>query len=142
MRLYPKKLRNIEDLEQERARLLKEKKRLDKEDILSLDGILGKNDAGEGKEGAGFDISSLISMLPIANPIVGQVLKMVTNKFAGGGERSDESKERPNKKSGKNIFKSLAVEVIGGYLKWKAVELSYKGIRRIIKNRRKDKGEN
>ena len=46
MRLYPKKLRNLESLEQEKKKLLREKDELDKEEFLSLGGILGKNKPG------------------------------------------------------------------------------------------------
>ena len=43
------------------------------------------------------------------------------------------------RKKGRNPLKVVAVEFIGGYLKWKAIELSYKGIRYLIKKRREKK---
>jgi len=137
MSLYPKKLRSIEDLERERKLLQKECKRIEDEGFLSLDGILG----GKGKGAS--DAGSLIDLLPIPNPLVAMLLKVVQRKFAAksGAAKSERAEESKQKKKGKSPLKSVAKEVIGGYLKWKAIELSYKGIMHLVKKRRDKKAE-
>ncbi|MCF8451063.1 MAG: hypothetical protein K9G49_14415, partial [Taibaiella sp.] len=42
-------------------------------------------------------------------------------------------------KKGGNMLGTAAREVIGGYLKWKAIELSYKGVTLIIRKQKKKK---
>ncbi len=140
MRLYPKKLRGIEDLERERKLLLKESRRMDDEGVLSMDGVLGKKKKdGEEKEGGG----SLIDLLPVSNPVVNLLVKFIQRKlaqkanapkqqFASAGEATVKRK---------HPLKAFAIEFIGGYLKWKAIELSYKGIRVLIKRHKEKKAD-
>jgi len=135
MRLYPKKLRNIEDLERERKLLLKESRRLEKEDFLSLESILGKNKA-QGK-GAADNEGSLLDFLPVSNPLVSQVIKWILRRISAKNDKpKEEKKDSKEKKQEKNILASIAKEFVGGYLKWKAIELACKGIKRFIKSRR------
>ena len=137
MRLYPKRLRDKQSLEREKKILLKEKKELDKEDFLSLEGILNKTGMG-GEGGEGGSILDLLSGAGIP-------LKMLVNIAQGiftkkeKEPRKEKSKERTAERSGKSVLGVVAREFIGGYLKWKAIELSYKGIRLIIKARREKK---
>ena len=114
MKLYPKNLRNVKDLEKEKARLLKKKQKLDQEEVIPGLGII----TGSGKDGKSDKgiIISRISKKADANQSV---------------EQPDEPQEK-----GRSIPKRLAIEFIGGYLKWKAIELSYKGIRYYIKKRK------
>ncbi len=135
MRLYQKKLRSVEDLERERKLLQKEVQRIEEEGFLSVDGVLGS----KGKGGGG--IESLIDILPISNPMVAMLLKLVQRKFAAKAEGSkyEPTKESYPQKKGKSPIKSIAIEFIGGYLKWKAIELSYKGIRHLMKKRKEKK---
>ena len=149
MKLYPRKLRNIEDLEREKKLLLREQRQLEEEDILSLDGIFGKKGAIEEAKDGG-SILNLLNFLPVSNPFVDIVIKAAHGWFskkseatpktarqsASDGERGNEG---VNKKKGKTPLRAIAVEVIGGYLKWKAIELSFKGIRHILKTRREHK---
>jgi len=132
MSLYPKKLRNIEDLERERKLLQKERKRIEEEGFLSMDGIFSSN----GKETS--NLGSLIDLLPISNPLVTMLLKMVQQKFTSKNDSTDAGPERKGtkEKKDKSPLKSVAKEVIGSYLKWKAIELSYKGIRHLLKKRK------
>ncbi len=135
MRLYPKKLRNIEDLEQEKKLLRKESSNLDIDTVLSFDGILGKKKKGKETNGD----SSLLDFLPVSNPLVSLLVKFVQQKLAKGGNnpKATYTPQAEQKKQGKNPIKSIAIEFIGGYLKWKAIELSYKGLRHLIKKRKK-----
>jgi len=138
MRLYPKRLRNIDDLEKEKALLIRKSEELEKEDILSVEGLLGGKKKGEG--------GSLLDLLPISNPLVGQLLKMIQRRFNSYRSKKDDrpkianvpvatTEERPRKSK----IKAIAIEFIGGYLKWKAIELSFKGIRYLIKSAREKK---
>ena len=76
MRIYPKKLRSIEDLEREKKLLKKESKNMDIDALLSFDGILGKNKKGKDEEG------SFLDFLPVSNPLVDLLVKFVRKKLA------------------------------------------------------------
>ena len=57
------------------------------------------------------------------------------------GRRDDGSDNSEEKEHHPNVLKSVAKEVVGNYLKWKALELSYKGISLVVKKRKKKKAE-
>jgi hypothetical protein len=138
MKLYPKKLRSIEDLERERKVLLRECRQLDKEEFLSP----GKKSNGDSKK-TNNEEGSLLDLLPISNPLVSQLLKMVWRLFSKkeNNPAPIDKPYIPDKKQNKNRIKSFAIEFIGGYLKWKAIELSYKAIRHIISTRKVKKNK-
>ena len=135
MRLYPKKLRSIEDLEREKKLLLKESKRMDEEDFLSLEGILGSKKKGSDSNDG---IGSLLDYLPVSNPMVSMLIKLVQKRLSKKDEPPSKTYTAKDEgaKKGKNLVMRVAIEVIGGYLKWKAIELSYKGISQLIKKRK------
>ena len=135
MRLYPKRLQNIKDLEQEKKRLLKQVRILDEEDILSFK-------KPEEKTGKSEKSGSILDLMQGGNPIVSALLALAQKKLLA----KDDSGKKPQKKSiqadpveKKNILLPIAKEFIGGYLKWKAIELSYKGIKIIVKKRKQRK---
>ena len=136
MRLYPKKLRNIDDLEREKKRLLKESRRMEEEGFLSIESIFN-NKSGKDKEG----IASLLDLLPVSNPLTDILIRLVKQRLSNAGKSSnaENATAKEEKKQGKNPLKKIAVEFIGGYLKWKVIELSYKGIRYLIKKRKEKK---
>lgn len=135
MGFYRKKLNGVDDLARERVALLKEKEGLENEQFFSLEGILGngkKGDKGKDEDAAVNEeegelpgLDSLLALLPAAAPLVNIVMGMVGDKAGDLGAAIG--------KKGKNIALKLAKEVIGGYLKWKAIELGYKGIRQLLK---------
>ena len=133
MRLYPKKLRTVEDLEREKKLLLKESKRIEEEGFLSIEGIF--NNKGD-KEESG--VASLLDFIPVSNPLVGMLIKLARQKLSDkkNNPKVEATEDNSKKKKGKNPLKAVAFEVIGGYLKWKAIELSYKGIRNLVKKRK------
>ena len=142
MRLYPKRLRNIEDLEKEKQFLIKKSKQLDKEDFLSIGGLTGgltgKKTPGDKANGDG----SLLDFLPGSNPVISLVVKMLQRILSKKEKKPKIAYAPPpagTKKAGKNKLKAIAKEFIGGYLKWKAIELSYRGIRYLIKSRMEEK---
>ncbi len=142
MKIYPKKLKGIKDLQKEKKILLKRQRELDEEGFFSLQGLTGKPKEG-GKDETSGDDNSLLGFLPVSNPLVATVLKIVQQRFFRSGPekktRYHESGESEKPKHG--IPYRLAKEFIGGYLKWKAIEFSIKGIRYIIKTRREKNKE-
>ncbi len=136
MRIYPKKLRNIEDLEREKKLLRKESRNMDIEDLLSFEGVLGTKKGSKGE-----DEGSALDFLPISNPLVKVLVNFVQQKLAKKYNKSkpEHAPQPEEKKKRKHPLKAAAFEFIGGYLKWKAIELSYKGIRHLIKKREEKK---
>ena len=116
MALYSKKLRSIEDLEREKKLLQKERVRIEEEGFLSVEGIF-KN---KGKEASG--AASLLDLIPVSHPVADILIRFVKNKLSQKESNSQEDNT-----------------AIGGYLKWKAIELSYKGVRHLIKKRKEKK---
>lgn len=143
MGFYRKKINGIEALERERKALLKEKDALEGEPFFSFEDILGgvKKGAGvaaeDGEEDDGGGISllgSLAGMLPgVAGPLMNVVMGLVGSKLGSSGVGAVIGKK------GKNIALKLAKEVVGGYLKWKAIELGYKGAKHLVKKRKEKK---
>jgi hypothetical protein len=127
MRLYPKRLRSMDDLVRERRALQRELKQMDEEELLSVEGLLGKKDGG----GDVFD--TIIDLLPVSNPLVKTGIGIVKDvlKKRNAKAKSAENKQ-PQEKKGPGIVARAAREFIGGYIKWKAVELSFKGLRYLV----------
>ena len=130
MALYPKKLKNREDLEREKRALLREKEELEKSDPFSIEGLLGNSKKEGGEEGPG----GLFDLLQGSGPLAGIISGLVKKGFEKMDKKSGAAK--PEEKKENSLLKSLAKEFIGGYLKWKAIELSYKGIRYLIRSRK------
>jgi hypothetical protein len=133
MKLYHKQLHSVEDLKQEKKRLLKKSREMEKEGITSISSIKGFTEGS----GVGLGIQSLLKLSSGQTALLKPVLRWLQSKFA--------KKETPqyfaaygNYTAGKkkNLLKTAAIEFVGGYLKWKAIELSFKGIRQLIKNRK------
>jgi hypothetical protein len=116
MRLYPKKLRSLEELKREKQVLKYARAQTRKESFLDI-----KADSlpGAGKKG---DILSLIGDLFTSKSFADIALSvgLPMLKFAG-------------RKTEKNIIKKLAGELIGGYVKWKLLQMGLRGIRLFMK---------
>ena len=114
---------------------------MDIESLLSLEGVLGKKKKSKDKDEEGGS-GSLLDFLPVSNPLVDMLVKFaqkkLEKKFSSPSDRFDEAPSE-GKKKGRSPLKAAAFEFIGGYLKWKAIELSYKGIRQLIKKRQEKK---
>jgi len=133
MKIYPKKLRSISDMEREKEVLKYAEKQVSLEDLFSFNGITGKS-APSKKDTTDHGGGALGKNLGIAKIILDLALKYAMPRNLRKAEQKAEEKKSPRK----NIVKSAAVEFIGGYLKWKAIELSLKGISRLIKSRKKN----
>lgn len=158
MKIYPRELHSLKALEQEKKRLNKQLKELDEEDIFSLKSITGKKSNGDAAGGGGsFDISSLLGMLPISNPFVATLLPIIQrrlfktveekltfkktkiDKVRKAAEVDGEALHHTVMYKVKKAAGSAAKEVILGYLKWKAIELAFKGTRHLIKQQQAKK---
>jgi hypothetical protein len=125
MALYPKKLNGLVALEREKARVRKSLAAMQAESAASVEGLLAGKlpglGGGEGNESAsGFDMGSIVSG--------------AMEYFGDGGGLADRLSGFLKGKVGRMTTR-LAKEVLGGYLKWKAVTLSYKLIRKWMKTR-------
>ena len=136
MKLYNKKLTSLRELKQERQMLQRD---IDK-------GIAKKqvkeNTEETPKEKESF-LSGLLSgatsgsLLTTALHIAPKVFDFIDNRRKHSNKTHQAAdNNKPNKE---NIVANVLKEVIGGYIKWKAIELTYKGIQLAL---RSDKAKN
>lgn len=146
MKMYSKNIRNLEELEREKRKLLKVRKQLEQEDILSVDGIINSitNTKSVDASDTNFAIpSGMSNLFSLSGPLVGMVLDIVKDRLMNNAEHSDNPslKSNPILQKGGTMLKGAAKEVLGGYLKWKAIELTYKGITLVVKRQKRKKAE-
>ncbi len=137
MRLYPKNLRDIKSLEREKARLLRKKGDLEESNII-LSGALSSMGKKGGKKSGGDTSGAGNELFTLAEPLIQIAKEIVIGRLT----KKNTPAEAENKKAGpkvknNSIVKRVAFEFIGGYLKWKVVELGFKTIRRLIKAKAK-----
>lgn len=130
MRLYPKKLRSLDALKREKLKLKYALERTEEEGFFNLKSDklsgLGKL-AGMGKKAAGSSDGGL-NFLSLAGDLltsksfadIALTVGLPLLKFAG-------------RKAKKGVIKKIATEVIGGYVKWKLMQMGYRGIRLFLK---------
>jgi len=142
MELYPKKLSSIDELKAEKRQLRQERHQLTKGGFITIEDVLGDgrkpktngNSTGgrsnpETGGGLGGMLGSLLAggpMLELGMKLGAPLLRKLGGTVGGAG-----------KKAGKNAFRWVTKEVLMGYLKWKAIELSYDGIKHVIESRKK-----
>lgn len=142
MNLYPKKLNGLAELQREKAVVRKELQEVKIEELFTMEGVLGKKNAIGEVAGLGM---SLLKILPLSNPIVGTVAGIVMDRLmtrkSRAAKQGNEAKEHmaeghegDEKKEG-GFLKRAIVELLGGYMKYKAAELSYKGVKKMIKKK-------
>ncbi|MBA3828788.1 MAG: hypothetical protein H0X33_07615 [Taibaiella sp.] len=132
MKLYPKNISSIKQLQLEKQMLKRAAKKNTLEDIFSF----GKSDDKEEEKGTANESGPLKIALSLigAESRIGAILKFAPSIIRLFGNSKRETYSRP-KQSGNLLFK-VAFEVLGGYLKWKAVEFGYKGIRNYFRSRK------
>lgn len=140
MKLYTKQLRNLKELKLEKKRLRQEQRELDKEPIFSMDDVMGE--VGGITSGLAGGLLPLVTRFagPLAGVAAGLGSKLFSRK-ANSKSGTKPEPDAPDDDAHPNVLKSVAVELFGNYLKWKALELSYKGISLIVKKRKKKKAE-
>lgn len=141
MKVYSRKLHNLEDLENERKKLLKQQRQLDKEPFLSLDSITTRKKDGDKSGGVG----ALLGLIPLSSPVIGFIGRLVkrqlTRKKDPVYKAAEYSHNIPGRAKGKNMLRTVAIDVVSSYLKWKAIELSIKGAKKLIDKRREKNAE-
>jgi hypothetical protein len=125
MRLYSKKLHSLEELKREKHVLKYAAKHSD--DTLNFND-LGKHTSTDDAAGAGM-LGTLISAFG-SKSMFNTVLAMAPPLLALVSKRSGRKKKNP--------LESLAKEVIFGYVKWKAVQMAYRGVMLFVKSNKKD----
>lgn len=146
MKIYVKKMRNKEDLEREKRLLIKERKRIEDEGFFSFSDLIGGS-AGIGKKESTGNLSEILSpdLISMAGPVIGMLSGVLGRAFAGSKDRGETTGTQKAMKNivnrGGSLLGATAKELIGGYLKWKAIELSYKGIKLIVKRQKRKKAE-
>lgn len=134
------------DLEREKRRLQKERQQIEEDGIISFDEIVsavGSTTALGGKLPLILSIASRVAPLagtfagPLVNVVQSWLAARASNKVEEANYEAEESKNGSSKIKGTLL--SLGKEVLGSYLKWKAMELSYKGISLIVKKRKAKK---
>ncbi len=130
MKLYPKRLNNASDLRAEKLLLQYKLEHLDADGMLSLKPGLKKTVASD-KKNPGNMLGEILGTGSIVD-IALKLLPLLTGK---GSNRVVEQKVQ---KKGPNILVKGLVEIGGGYLKWKAIELSYKGLKKLLSRPKKN----
>lgn len=127
MNLYNKKLHNVTDLRKEKEMLKRQLLKMENEPLLpDMFESLGNHQAGKSNAGSVLaeGLGLLTSLLPEGSNLGEMVMSFVANK----GESLGSAVKPIVKKAVIPVVK----EVIGGYLKWKAVEWSINGVRKIV----------
>jgi hypothetical protein len=146
MKLYSRKLGSLEELKREKARLQVEKRYSKASDLMPIKELKGGDKSDGGLLSGLGDLSTIGG-----DGVFGTVMKVVTAKnnlqralalagpLMGLLARRRQSKaehvarmhgEGGKKKAG--IVKKAATELIGGYLKWKALQMSFRGVKLVI----------
>lgn len=129
MKLYSKQLNSLEELRREKHVLQYAKKHTD--EWLSFSDLDKNKEHAEDAAGAGI-LGTLLSaagskslfstVLALAPPI----LTLLSKNTATGKKKS-------------NPLEKLAKEVAIGYIKWKAIQMAYRGLKMLMKSDKKDK---
>ncbi len=133
MRLYPKQINSLEELRLEKQKLLDESRQTDIKKILSFDNI--NFTKGPTSETRDHDNSSLLTGILKDSSLQETIVSLGMPLLQKAGVKVGSA----GKELGKKIIVSSAKEVLGGYLKWKAAELTIKGLSHLVKSRKKNK---
>lgn len=131
MKLYPKQLHSLEELKREQHVLKYAAKHTD--DWLSLKELGGSSSSTDNAAGAGI-LGTVISAFG-SKSIFNVILAIAPPVMTLLSRHSSSSKKR------KNPLESLAKELIIGYVKWKAVQLAYRGVRNVFRHKGKESHE-
>lgn len=139
MGIYPKKLNSLAELEKEKKRLQKKRKKMEEEGLFSMGDLLGAKEGSGGVSEGSLPLDLLGGASSWAMPVV----KMIISRLSKSEDKAAaaEPDAEPAKPATSKI-KSIAFEFIGGYLKWKAIELSFKGIKYLMNKRAENKAKN
>jgi len=138
MKIYPKQLKSLQELKQEKARLLQQRAKTESEDLFSFDDILpsfGKKEKEEVTDRAEHDETTAWENIAgtLSDLLNSDLLKGVLGS-AGGVLTGIAGKKLREK-----VLMPLLKEVVLGYAKWKAVELGFSAAKLFVKSRKEKK---
>ena len=122
MKLYPKPLHSLEELKREKHVLQYVAKHTDQS--------LNFNNLGKTSKASGTGSALLLSGLASA---LGSKSLFSAAISAAPAAINYFSKRKSAPPPRKTVVESLAKEILFGYLKWKAIQLSFKGIKYLVK---------
>ncbi|MEO6832916.1 MAG: hypothetical protein ABI378_10520 [Chitinophagaceae bacterium] len=136
MRAYRKELNNLEELRRERIRIKAELKHSSAIELLNpfskASGTKNSSKANNGIWGTISGVLSADNQLQTGVALGKQLLKMLRKRK----EKANANFIKGDKKKD-SILAGIAKEVIVGYLIGKAVQLSFKGIKALIRKKKK-----
>jgi hypothetical protein len=136
MSLYPKRLKSLDDLECEKKRVQKQIAELQEEKLFSKESLLAQLKENAKGGGQGGLLGMLGKFAPAGLvPVVGKVTELIKNKQQKQSSQPTAKTPIDGEPEKKNIFVRAGKEILMGYLKWKAIELSIKGVRYLYKKR-------
>ena len=131
MKLYTKKLNSLEELKREKQVMKYAKKHTTSQGFFPLEKVTADNKRKTAEDEAPFNQSDILSILgdlmtskSTASVLLSLGLPLI--KLVG-------------RKAEKNVFRTVGFEILGGYLKWKAIQFVFKRIKRSFAD--KDKSE-
>ena len=145
MRLYPKRLNNLAELKREKMLLKEQREQTDLHHLFTSDGMGAEAGEDEGVGAGGGLLGMALSLLG-SESLFGAAIKHLPSIFSLFSKK--ETKQQANKKSKAatedekhtSLVMKVVKEVGLGYLKWKAIELGFKGVKKLV-NFRKQKHE-
>lgn len=123
MKMYTKKLNSLEELKREQQVLRYAAKHTGSEDWLNFKD-LGMKDSSADAAGAGM-MGTLISALgskSLLNSVLAMAPPLLTMATKSGHRRKS------------NVMERMAKEVLFGYVKWKAIQMTYRGVMMVFKS--------
>jgi hypothetical protein len=143
MKLYSKKLRSLAEIERERRRLVKEKELLEADGLIDVNEIIdGFSEMGTvAKAGMLPILSSVITKyVPFAAPFAPDIVAFAENWFLKKREKNNTSGQDTNTAGKvKSAIVTAGKDILFSYLKWKAIELSYKGVNKLWEKKKSAK---
>ena len=120
MALYPKKLNSLEELRREKYALKFAQKQANDKDFFSVESKDAGGVANASIVGTALSLLTSPSLLNTVITVAPSLINLTGSKKA------------------KNTFiQRLAKEIIGGYLKWKVVQMGLRGINIFLKSRKR-----
>ncbi len=123
MKLYPRKLHSLRELKRERYKLRVAIAETDPINTFGESRVKEKADKKEDKKDSN-DLLVIVTDLLTSKGVADVALSLADPLLSLLG-----------RKAGKGILKPLAKEVLGGYAKWKLIEIGYKTALRFIRSK-------
>ena len=141
MKVYPKRLKGVRQLQREKKRVKADLAALDQEGWQPKKAAAGnssKNDASRATDG----FNALLGFNLASNPVASIILKIIDRRLvkqaADSGKSGGKNTGNPPAtvaQKAKLMAKRVGIDFVTGYLKWKAIEVTYKIAKKYIKQR-------